>query len=303
LMNPPLSPAILSEIISFGLWMRKEGYRESTIRPCIRALRAIAKRTNLLNPEAVKSYLASAELSENRKEKLMHDLSRFYKWKHIPFQKPTYRRVEKLPFIPLESKVDRLISGLGSKTATFLQVLKKTGMRSGEAWNLRWTDIDYEKRTVNIAPEKSSRPRQPRVSDRLIAMISDLPHRYDLIFHNPEIGGLSSFDDFSRNFTGRRKNIAKRLQNPRIARIGFKILRHFKASMEYHKTKDILHVMRILGHKNIRNTLVYTHLVDFGSDEYVCKIAKTVDDARILIEDAFEYVTDMEGMKLFRKRK
>jgi hypothetical protein len=94
-------------------------------------LRAIAKRTNLLNPEAVKSYLASADLSENRKGKLTHDLSRFYKWKHIPFQKPTYGRVEMLPFVPLESEVDQLISGLGSKTATFLQVLKKTGMRAG----------------------------------------------------------------------------------------------------------------------------------------------------------------------------
>jgi integrase len=302
-MNPPLSPTVLGETISFGLWMRREGYRESTIRPCIRALRGIAKRTNLLNPEAVKSYLASADLSDNRKEKLTHDLTRFYKWKHIPFQKPTYRRVEKLPFIPLESEVDQLISGVGSKTATFLQLLKETGMRAGEAWNLRWTDIDYERRTVNIAPEKNSRPRQSRMSDRLIAMIRDLPHRYELIFHNPEIDGLSSFDDFSRNFTGRRKNIAKRLQNPRIARIGFKTLRHFKASTEYHKTKDILHVMQLLGHKNIRNTLVYTHLVDFGSDEYVCKIAKTVDDAKVLIESGFEYVTDIDGMKLFRKRK
>ena len=128
--------------------MRKEGYRESTIRPCIRALRAIGKRTNLLNPEAVKSYLASADFSENRKEKLTHDLSRFYKWKHIPFQKPTYRRIEKLPFIPLESEVDQLISGVGSKTATFLQLLKETGMRAGEAWNLRWTDIDYERRKI-----------------------------------------------------------------------------------------------------------------------------------------------------------
>jgi hypothetical protein len=57
----------------------------------------------------------------------------------------------------------------------------------------------------------------------------------------------------------------------------------------------------VLGHKDIRNTLVYTHLVDFGSDEYVCKIAKTVDDAKVLVEDGFDYVT--EGLKLFRKRK
>jgi hypothetical protein len=61
--------------------------------------------------------------------------------------------------------------------------------------------------------------------------------------------------------------------------------------------------MQLLGHKNIRNTLVYTHLVDFGSNEYACKIAKTVDDAKVMVEDGFDYVTDIEGMKLFRKRK
>ncbi len=93
----------LGEILSFGLWMRKEGYRESTVRPCIRALRAIAKRANLLNPESVKSYLAFSELSENRKEKLADDLARFYRYKHIPFQKPNYRRIERLPFVPLET--------------------------------------------------------------------------------------------------------------------------------------------------------------------------------------------------------
>ena len=45
--------------------------------------------------------------------------------------------------------------------------------------------------------------------------------------------------------------------------ITFKTFRHFKATMEYHRTKDIIHVMRLLGHKNIKNTLVYTQLVHF----------------------------------------
>ncbi len=31
--------------------------------------------------------------------------------------------------------------------------------------------------------------------------------------------------------------------------------------MEYHKTKDILHVKEILGHKSINNTILYTQLV------------------------------------------
>jgi len=73
--------------------------------------------------------------------------------------------------------------------------------------------------------------------------------------------------------------------------------------MEYHRTKDILHVMQLLGHKSIKNTLVYTHLVDFGGDEFVCKVAKSVDEAEALVESGFDYVTDVDGMRLFRKRK
>ncbi len=74
--------------------------------------------------------------------------------------------------------------------------------------------------------------------------------------------------------------------------------------MEYHKTKDILYVMKILGHKRIQNTLIYTQLVNFqGEDEYICKIASTIEEAKQLIEAGFEYVCDIEGAKLFRKRK
>jgi integrase len=86
---------------------------------------------------------------------MTNDLVRFYGYKNIPFDKPRYKRVETLPFIPLESEVQNLISGVGKKTTTFLQLIKETGCRPGEAWNLRWIDIDSEKSTVSIRPEKT----------------------------------------------------------------------------------------------------------------------------------------------------
>jgi hypothetical protein len=61
--------------------------------------------------------------------------------------------------------------------------------------------------------------------------------------------------------------------------------------------------MRVLGHKNIKNTLVYTHLIGYEADEWTCKVATTVDEAKLLIEQGFDFVTDIECMKLFRKRK
>jgi hypothetical protein len=73
--------------------------------------------------------------------------------------------------------------------------------------------------------------------------------------------------------------------------------------MEYHKTKDILHVMRLLGHKSIKNTLIYTQLVTFENDDYICKAASTVKEAKELIELGYEYVCDINKVKLFRKLK
>ena len=69
------------------------------------------------------------------------------------------------------------------------------------------------------------------------------------------------------------------------------------------RTKDILHVMRLLGHRKIDNTLIYTQLVNFESNEYHSKVAKNVDEARRLIEVGFEHVCDFQGTMIFRKRK
>jgi integrase len=151
---------------------------------------------------------------------------------------------------------------------------------------------------VNITPEKGSNSRTLRLSSRLLSMINKLEKRNIFVFNN----GL--LDHFSPNFRQQRKAVAFKLTNPRILQITFKTLRHFKATMEYHKTKDILHVKYLLGHKRIENTLVYTHLVDFCNDEYVSKVAKNAAEACQLVELGYDFVCNTsDGLSIFRKRK
>lgn len=77
------------------------------------------------------------------------------------------------------------------------------------------------------------------------------------------------------NFYFQRKIIARKLNNPRVLKIHLYTFRRWKGPTEYHKTKDIIHIMRILGHKNIKNTLIYTQLIDFKDEEYISKVANS----------------------------
>jgi hypothetical protein len=61
--------------------------------------------------------------------------------------------------------------------------------------------------------------------------------------------------------------------------------------------------MKLLGHRNIKNTLLYTQLMDSKEDDYICKTAETTKDIAQLIEDGFEYVCEQQNLKFFRKRK
>jgi integrase len=295
----PSVTEIQGRLVEFAWWMKKQGYSEYTIHSWTMILRGLARRgTNLLDPESVKEAIAQQNWKEGSKRQAVQAYDLFAANAKIQWDPPEYGQPQKLPFIPLETEIDQLIAGCSKKIATLLQTLKETGARVGEAWKLKWIDVDATNNTITInAPEKGGTPRIIKVSTKLIAMLNALPKTSDKVFAT----GLLPTQRY--NFDRQRKKIAHTLQNPRLLQITFHTLRHWKATMEYHRTKDILFVKQLLGHTNINATLIYTHLIDVRSDEYHVRAAKTIDEAKELLEVGFEYVTDMDDIKLFRKRK
>jgi hypothetical protein len=165
------------KIVEHGFWMQKEGYAESTISRRIRLLGTLVnKGANLQDPESVKETIGKQQTwTTKTKEIAVETYDCFLKMQAKTWSKPIYQSVKKLPFIPTEEELNNLIASCNRKTATFLQLLKETGMRCGEAFMLQWTDFDFENKTVNITPEKGSDPRQLRISMRLIMMLNSLP--------------------------------------------------------------------------------------------------------------------------------
>jgi hypothetical protein len=77
--------------------------------------------------------------------------------------------------------------------------------------------------------------------------------------------------------------------------------------MEYRKTHDIIHVQQLLGHCDIKSTMIYINLeqalFNTSSDEFHVKTARTMEEACKLAEVGFEHWDTIEGVHIYRKRK
>lgn len=295
---------IKGKIVEFLWYLKRQGYSHHTVKKRVWYIKRLVKLgADIFDEESVKDAIAKQESwCDGTKLQATQAYASFAIMAGLAFHPPRYKQAEKLPFIPTEEEIDQLIAGCGKKMATFLHLLKETGMRRGEAWRLEWTDIDAKHRTVRIEPEKGSNPRILPISATLIGMLDYLPK------DGSRIWTTADPDHMGTGLCAQRKRIAKKLQNPRIGKISFHTLRHWKATEEYHRTKDILHVMKMLGHKNIECTLLYIDLEKAlyrqpSNEAFTARVAETVDDACKLIEAGFEYVTDIADKKLFRKRK
>ena len=290
------------KIIEFLWWMQKQGYKETTIISRGSRLRRLSNlHANLNDPESIKEIIAiQKNWTDARKEAMVFAYDLYAKWQGLNWQRPRYKAIRKLPFIPLEREIDDLIAACTIFIALFLQLAKETGARAGELYRLEWIDIDFESRTVSLTAEKGSNPRIFKMSNKLLTMLNGIQKKDQKIFcHYKHLNSLR------RCYERQRKRTAAKLGNPRLQKITFHTLRHWKGTMEYHKTKDILHVMQVLGHKNIKNTLLYTQLIQLNEsdDQYVCKVAKTPKEIQELIENGFEFICTLDDFRFFRKRK
>jgi len=62
-------------------------------------------------------------------------------------------------------------------------------------------------------------------------------------------------------------------------------------------------VKKLLGHKEIKNTMKYIGMIHFKDDEFDVTTATTVEEAKQVLSAGFEYVTEKDGIMLFRSQK
>jgi len=124
-----------------------------------------------------------------------------------------------------------------------------TGMRRGEILNLKWEDIDFDRRLIYIRQTKSGESREIPMSDVVLSTLSRLEATGEYVF--------SKDGDRRRDL---RTGFANALKRAGITDFRFHDLRHTFASHLVMSGVDLLTVKELLGHKTIDMTLRYSHL-------------------------------------------
>lgn len=135
-----------------------------------------------------------------------------------------------------------------------------TGMRIGELRGLKWDAVDLKKKIITVrnqivygvgdAPLKTeSSYRTIYISDKVIQVLKDLPHKSPYVFTSPVSGSY-----YSRGLSDIVKNEVF-LKSGLPDNFTFHDLRHFHATQLIKNNVNVKVVSRRLGHKDINTTL------------------------------------------------
>ena len=250
----------------------------------------------------MKEAIAEYFKDRNTKRLATYSYSAFLQFLGKTWTKPKYKQEHKEVFIPTDQELQLAINYGYKETIAFNQLGYETGARYNEAERLEWTDIDPERSKITIKASKNGKARTITVSRQLIDRLLSLPRVAQTVF-SPTAKNTRRV-----SFHRRMKTLVRIHNNPRFLRIHYHTFRHCKALREYHKTRSILHVKKVLGHRSISTTQRYVDLYteiygDLLPQDHICETASTVEEAKKLIEAGFEYVSTINGEQLYRKVK
>ncbi|HVN94954.1 MAG TPA: site-specific integrase [Syntrophorhabdaceae bacterium] len=130
---------------------------------------------------------------------------------------------------------------------TLLIVALHTGMRQGEILNLKWQEIDFDKKIILVSKSKNGAKRSVPMTNTLCETLK-----------NVQVRGISG-RVFPIAIRSLRVAFGKTLKKAAIENFHFHDLRHTFATRLVQNGVDLYKVKELLGHKTLAMTTRYAH--------------------------------------------
>ena len=143
----------------------------------------------------------------------------------------------------------------------YVLVLLHTAMRPSEAAGLRWSQIDFERRSLTLNVTKNE-PRTVPLTTTVVTLLEELRRSTmgsDFVFLKNEGKSEHSINIPSSRF---RSSFDKARDRAGLPSVHMHDLRHTAASHMLMAGTDIRTLAAILGHSTLQMVLRYTHLID-----------------------------------------
>ncbi len=166
-----------------------------------------------------------------------------------------YREENKLEYFLGLDEEESLISvctGEYSYARSIIVTALQTGMRKEEILSLKWENVDLEKGLITILQTKSGKKRSVPISSTLMEELSSLNENKtsEYLFVNPRT--KTRYEPTWREYK-------KLFIKANIENLTFHSLRHTAATRMVAAGIDLVSVKEILGHADIKSTMVYSH--------------------------------------------
>lgn len=163
---------------------------------------------------------------------------------------------------PLEVEV--LLKACAAHIHPIVVTALNTGMRKGEILNLKWGAIDLNNRRITVTNSKNNEARVIPINGTLYQELSKLPRKSksEYVFANGKDRPLGDI----------KKSFATALKRAGIQDFRFHDLRHTFGSQLVMQGVDLRTVQQIMGHKEIKMTMRYSHLSPGHVQEAVGKL-------------------------------
>lgn len=258
--------------------LQLKGYSPSTIRTYANELiqfLAALKNTpaESLGTERIKNYLQYCLVTLQLKEATLHsrlNALKFYyeqvlgKEKFF-FEIPRPKKALQLPKVISEEKIiDGLMAVQNIKHRSLLLLAYSAGMRVSEAVSLQVTDINSDRMQIHIKAAKGKKDRVVTLSTTILALL----RQYYLIYKPKTWLFEGQYPDehiSSRSAQQVFKEAYKKLGLP--PNCSFHSLRHSFATHLLENGTDITYIQKLLGHNDIKTTLIYTKVSNRDSSK------------------------------------